>query len=201
MTDTLAPRPDTPLILASKSPRRRHLLRQIGLQFTVHPTRIAEETIHQQNFTPAELAASLAGMKAEAAAARYERALVIGADTIVTLDNTILGKPADAAEAKAILRRLSGRRHQVITGVVLIQKPALDHYQFTVTTEVQFRDLTDDEIERYISTGEPMDKAGAYGIQGHGALLVREIHGDYFNVVGFPITAFYERLQEIISGN
>ncbi len=138
----------------------------------------------------------MATQKAQAVAQHYSRALIIGADTVVVLHDRMLGKPADDRDAQNMLRALSGESHQVITGVALLFWPEQSVNTFTGKTIVQFRTLTDQEIDRYIQTGEPRDKAGAYGIQGKGAVLVHSIHGDYNTVVGFPLTAFYEQLLE-----
>lgn len=136
---------------------------------------------------PGALVAAISAEKARAAAAlvRDPEALLIAADTVVTLDGAVLGKPADEAQAAEMLTRLSGRTHEVYTGFTVLQGEKLESR--SVCTEVTFRPLTPEEISRYVSTGEPMDKAGAYGIQGLGALLVEGIRGDYFNVVGLPV--------------
>ena len=180
------------LILASQSPRRRELLGLIGLPFTVCVADV-DETLGQ--LPPAEAVALLSRKKA-AAVPRSETETVIGADTVVVLDGKILGKPADKDDAFRMLRFLSGRRHQVMTGVTVLQ----GEKAVTVTeiTEVSFRPLTDQEIWDYIATGDPMDKAGSYGIQSGGALFVDGIHGDYFNVVGLPVCRLGLILKEFM---
>lgn len=185
---------DLRLILASKSPRRAALLRQIGLEFTVRTASVDEDT---DIADPEEHVSVLSRKKAEAVAETEPYAWVIGADTIVCLDGEILGKPRDAGDASRMLRRLSGRAHQVYTGFTLI--PGRDRIRTDVVcTDVTFRDLSENEILAYAASGEPMDKAGAYGIQGRAALFVRSVNGCYFNVVGFPVARFYERMRELL---
>lgn len=186
------------LILASASPRRKELLEHIGLQFKICVPDVDETQVERKNI-PAELyVQELALLKAGAAAGMvgYKRnTLVIAADTVVFKDQKILGKPQDEAQAKAMLRTLSGAEHAVYTGICVLR--ASDGFSVckAVRTVVQFKELTDDKISRYIRTGEPMDKAGAYGIQGYGATLVEGIEGDYFNVVGLPLAALAELLE------
>ena len=180
------------LVLASQSPRRRFLLQGLGCDLTVRPADIDETP------QPAELAEDyvrrLASEKACACDASTEE-IVIAADTVVVLDGLILGKPRDEAEAKAMLERLSGITHQVLSGV------AVRHGDISLTgvevTEVRFRNLSVSEIDAYVATGEPLDKAGAYGIQGHGGALVADIHGDYPSVVGLPITKLDSLLRQL----
>ncbi len=172
------------LILASQSPRRRELLRQMGLtDFTVCPARIDE--VVDASLTPQEVVTGLSRQKAAAVAARFPGALVLAADTVVVCDGNLLGKPHSPEEATAMLAMLSGRVHQVLTGFTL--RRGEDAESGCEETEVSFRELSQGEIAAYVRTGEPMDKAGAYGIQGLGALLVRGIRGDYFNVMGLPV--------------
>ena len=187
------------IVLASASPRRAELLRQIGLRFRVHapaggqdPEDVApnasgprEAAVH----TAEHAARRLAEAKANAAARDYPDALVIGADTIVVADGRFLGKPLDAEDAAAMLRRLSGRRHHVVTGVAVVRRDPALRLADSSTTGVWFRSLTDEEIARYVASGEPLDKAGAYGIQGRAALFVERIEGDYFTVVGLPVAS------------
>ena len=174
------------LILASKSPRRRELLAQMGLtDFEIHPA-LGEE-LTQPDLTPPELVQALALHKAQEVAQTFAQSgdVVIGADTVVVLDGQVLGKPHDEAHALAMLTALSGREHHVYTGVAVLQDGrALVQVE---DTAVWFRNASEGELRRYIATGEPMDKAGAYGIQGRGGLLVSRIQGDYTNVVGLPI--------------
>ena len=179
------------LILASGSPRRRQLLEQIGLTFVVRSSDVDESV--SPGLTPAQVVESLSARKGEAVAAEAAPGdLVLSADTVVALDGAILGKPRDRAEAEAMLTALSGRTHQVYTGVTLLQ----DGRRLTghEVTAVTFRPLSPEEIAAYVSTGEPMDKAGAYGIQGLGALLVERLEGDYFNVMGLPLCRLGEML-------
>ena len=181
------------LILASGSPRRRQLLEQIGLTFAVRSSDVDESV--SPGLTPAQVVESLSARKGEAVAAEAAPGdLVLSADTVVALDGAILGKPRDRAEAEAMLTALSGRTHQVYTGVTLLQ----DGRRLTghEVTAVTFRPLSPEEIAAYVSTGEPMDKAGAYGIQGLGALLVERLEGDYFNVMGLPLCRLGEMLAQ-----
>jgi len=187
-----------PVILASASPRRADLLRQIGMEFHIRPSNVEEPPPAEMEMGPVQIAEHLALLKAENVAANQDRGLVIGSDTVVWNTETILGKPADRREAFSMLSALSKKRHTVTTGVALIYKPNRTTLVFHTSTRVFFRDLSKSEISDYIDTGEPMDKAGGYGIQGIGALLVDHIDGDYFNVVGFPLTAFYQALEKLI---
>lgn len=190
---------DRPVILASRSPRRSNLLKQIGLDFTVQPADVNEAKFGSTEKSPEELAVLLASKKAEVIAKeQFSSSIIIGADTIVCIGETILGKPSNRGEAKSTLRHLSSRSHEVITGVAIMKAPELQEITFSETTEVHFRELSDQEMDAYINTGEPMDKAGAYGIQGFGALLVDYIHGDYNNVVGFPLAAFYRYFRQFV---
>ena len=172
------------IILASQSPRRRQLLGQMGLEFTTQSPEIDESAFHGRDAR--DLVETLSREKARwVARQQTPDTLVIGADTVVVLDGAILGKPRDWAEAEAMLAALSGRDHQVFTGVTLCQGDRI--LTQAEETQVTFRPLTGQEIRQYVSTGEPMDQAGAYGIQGLGALLVEGIQGDFFNVMGLPI--------------
>lgn len=172
------------IILASQSPRRKQLLEQMGLEFTVRPAHGEERA--DPALPPAEYVKQLALQKAEEVARQCApEDLVIGADTIVVLDGKTLGKPHNAAHAFKMLSRLSSRRHSVYTGLALIQGER--QMLGAEVTQVRFCHLTEQEILDYIATGEPMDKAGAYGIQGKGALLVDSIQGDFYNVVGLPL--------------
>jgi septum formation protein len=182
------------LILASGSPRREVLLSQIGVEFDVEPSGAAEAI--PQGAPPRELAEQLAIDKARLVASRRESGLVIGADTVVVLDGRVLGKPADGTEAGDMLRALSGREHLVITGIAVVDAGSGRVRSDAVVTGVQFVPLSEEMIARYIATGEPMDKAGAYGIQGFGALLIERIDGCYFNVVGLPLRRLAELLGE-----
>lgn len=180
-------------ILASGSPRRRELLRQIGFSFTVIPSRL-EET-NQRGMEPRGHATYYAKEKAKEVAQRYPEQWVLAADTIVVVAEEILGKPVNVTEATAMLSRLSGRSHHVITGVCLLHAQCGVEESQTVETEVFMRRLDAADIEGYIATGEPMDKAGAYGIQGIGGCLVQRIEGSYSNVVGLPLCEIVELLR------
>ncbi len=181
------------LILASQSPRRRELLGLITRNFLVRPTG-CDETLDCAD--PAEHALQIACRKCAAALAEAgPEDAVIAADTVVYLDGLLLGKPRDPAEAAAMLSRLSGRTHTVCTGVAVAFRGGTRN--LCQQTRVTFYDLSRGLIDWYVSTGEPMDKAGAYGIQGRGALLVRDIAGDYSNVVGLPVAALYRLLVEM----
>ncbi len=179
------------IVLASASPRRKELLSLLGLDFIVQ-TADVDETL-PVGITPEAAVAALSRKKALAVA--HPGQTVIGADTVVAIDGAILGKPKDAAHAAGMLRLLSGKKHSVFTGVTVTKSDKI--ITFTAETKVEFYPLTDAEIERYIATGEPMDKAGAYGIQGQGSYLVKGIEGDYFNVVGLPVSRLWRVLQEL----
>jgi len=195
----ILPPVDRPIILASQSPRRSALLKQIGLDFSVQPAEVDESGVDTAGISPEQIAVSLASRKTDAIARKQSApAYVIGADTIVCIQDTLLGKPTNSEEAYRILRQLSGHSHTVITGVSIAKVPEQQSITFSERTEVHFHDLSDAEIKDYISSGEPMDKAGAYGIQGYGALLVDYIHGDYNNVVGFPLAAFYRHFRTLL---
>jgi septum formation protein len=186
------------LVLASASPRRRGLLTQVGYRFEVRPAHICEDPHDGED--PITYVTRLAREKAEAvfrdlaaAEPKLGEIAVLGADTTVTLDNSILGKPEDAADAARILRLLSGRTHLVITGVALVTAERTE--VAAEVTAVRFLTLSDEEIAAYISTGEPMDKAGAYGIQGHAARWIPRIEGCYFNVMGLPLALVCSLLE------
>ncbi|MGB9792483.1 MAG: Maf family protein [Thermacetogeniaceae bacterium] len=182
------------IILASSSPRRAELLRRVGLKFRVVPSDVEERA--EDSLDARSLALKLASQKAEAVAARYPEAIVLAADTVVCCDGEILGKPADWQDAVRMLQLLSGRTHEVSTGVVLRRESTGQERREVVTTRVTFRRLSQEEILGYLATGEPFDKAGAYGIQGYGALLVEGIEGCYSNVVGLPLAKVGEMLRE-----
>lgn len=178
------------IILASQSPRRRELLRRIISDFDVVPADINEEV--RGYFTPLDYVLTMAAQKAAHIAKQYPNDLVIGSDTIVTIDNEILGKPTSREDAFRMLRQLSGRTHKVYTSVVLMKDD--QESSATVPATVEFYDLTDEEINRYLDTKEYTDKAGAYGIQEQGALLVKSIQGDYYSIMGLPIATLYRML-------
>ena len=189
----MSPVAPTSIILASQSPRRQALLRQIGLDHRVVPAR-GEERL-DPSLPSHVLVQHLSREKAREVAAVCEPdALVIAADTVVALDGVLLGKPKNAADAGRMLRLLSGKSHRVYTGICLLRGDRC--ITDTVTASVSFRALSDAEIDAYIQTGEPMDKAGAYGIQGKGALLVSGISGDYYAVMGLPLCRLAELLPE-----
>jgi septum formation protein len=180
------------LILASGSPRRKELLTRVSLSFNISVSEV-DENVSPEN-TPEEAVQMLALRKARDVAVKFPDCVVLGADTVVTIDRQILGKPKNRADALTMLSMLSGRIHTVFTGVAIVT-PA-EARSFFETTSVLFWDLTEEEIEDYIATGESFDKAGAYGIQGIGATLVKEIHGDYFNVVGLPLARTVRALRK-----
>lgn len=184
------------LILASASPRRRQLLEQVGYSFHVHPVDVEENISH--NLPAMDVPLTLAALKAEAAAEQLQGrdGVVLTADTVVILDNKVLGKPASEAEAYAYLEALSGRVHYVITGFVVRDLKTGKEIKDRELTRVVFRILSEEEIKAYVATGEPMDKAGAYAIQGKGALLVERIEGCYYNVVGLPLPRVALALKE-----
>lgn len=198
------------IILASQSPRRKELLEQIGLEFEICPAK-GEEIITKT--IPEEVVMELSKQKAEEVAAMVSSyaeehkdittpsdIMVIGADTVVAYDGKILGKPVDEADAKRMLTMLSGNTHSVFTGVtlVLIDKSGrAGELVFYEKTDVKMHKMSEAEIDRYIATGEPMDKAGSYGIQGKCAIYIEKIDGDYNNVVGLPITRIYQELKKI----
>jgi septum formation protein len=183
-----------PLILASASPRRSWLLKQAGLDFQVIPSRFDESSIKELN--PGTLVRTLAEAKAVEIATQHPACWVIGADTIVLIGNQVLGKPESTSEARNMLRQLSGRTHQVLTGFCICNQSRKKRIADIVTTDVHFKELADVEIEWYIRTREPFDKAGAYAIQGLGAFLVRAINGSYTNVVGLPVCEVIECLRQ-----
>lgn len=184
----------SPLILASQSPRRKRLLEQLGLSFEVVVSPVEE--VIPPDAVPAEIVQTLAVHKAEPVARTHPHALTLAADTIVVLDETILGKPETTTEAEAMLGRLSGVTHTVFTGLALSHPATGRQVKAVEATAVTFAPLSTDEIRRYVATGSPMDKAGAYGIQDdYGAVFVRRIDGDYYNVVGLPLHRLYTLLR------
>lgn len=190
------------IILASASPRRHELMSRIGLTFDVEISEIDEDM--PDGVEPAWCVRDLAHRKAAAVAGKHREGIVIGADTIVVSRGRILGKPTDATDARQMLGFLSGAEHEVLTGVAVIdtvsRKSVVEHE----LTRVVFKKLTPEEIDGYVASGEPLDKAGAYGIQELGALLVKEIHGCYFNVVGLPVAKLADMLKlfgiELLAG-
>lgn len=185
------------LVLASASPRRRELLQQIGLEFQVIPSRADEKVL--QGETPTEHVIRLSLDKATEVANRENISgrWFIGSDTIVLCDQQILGKPRNDAHAATMLKQLSGREHQVLSGYAIIDRETKQQRTEAVSTKVWFRQLTDDEIARYIATGEPTDKAGGYAIQGMGICFVARIEGSYTNVVGLPLCKLTGAMKEL----
>src|SRR5437588_2552766 len=183
------------LILASASPRRAEILRSVGWPFEALPAHIDES--REEGERADAYVERIALAKAEAAAAHCPGSLVLGADTVVVIDDQILGKPRDHDDSRCMLRELSGRWHQVLTGVALVNDLTGQSKVAHEVTDVRFAVMSDEEINWYVSTSEPMDKAGAYAIQGHGALFIKEIRGDYFNVVGLPVRLLYTLVSEV----
>jgi septum formation protein len=181
------------LILASASPRRAELLRQLGLRFEVVTSEAAE--FAHEHLSPLELCQLNAHRKARAVAKKFPDALVLAADTLVFLEDEVLGKPANLGEARRMLERLQGRTHQVVTGVVLVQWRAHRERVFAVSTDMRLRALTSSQIRDYLARVNPLDKAGAYAVQEHGELIIEEISGSYTNVVGLPLEHVQEELQ------
>ncbi|MDK2562858.1 Maf family protein [Romboutsia sedimentorum] len=187
------------IILASSSPRRKEILENANVKFDIIKSEIDEVIL--DNELPSQVVMRLAFEKCIDIAAKHRESLVIGADTVVVLDDIILGKPKDIDEAIAMITQLSGKTHQVITGISLINLSANKKIIDYVVSNVKFKDLSAEDIKDYIQTNESLDKAGAYGIQGYGALLVEEIQGDYFNIVGLPISRLSDLLKQHFSIN
>lgn len=183
---------DLALVLASKSPRRAELLRAAGIEFTVRTADIDESI--RTGETPVDYVTRLALEKAQAVTA-FHHEIILAADTSVVIDGEILGKPVDAADAAAMLRKLSGKTHVVITGICL--RRGVQVVQDAASTEVSFVALAEEEIDWYVASGEPMDKAGAYGIQGLASRFIGQIRGSYANVVGLPVDLVYRYLMEM----
>ena len=182
------------IILASASPRRREILKKTGLRFRIDESRYEENIV--PGLTPRELARFLSKEKAREVARRHRNAIVIAADTIVVSKGRLFGKPRDKAEAEEMLKSLSGKAHSVITGFTIIDTAVKRELSGSAETRVFFKRLGGDEIASYIRSGEPLDKAGAYGIQGLGAVLIKKIEGDFFNVMGLPLNALVESLKK-----
>ena len=191
------------IILASESPRRKEIMKTMGIPCLTIPANVKEET---QETVPEKMVQALAGLKARAAASMAKEQLghgidriVIGADTMVFFQEHVLGKPKDEADAVRMLKLLSNKEHEVFTGVsIIISNTNQESYEFSfaVSTKVLVRPLSTEQIMDYIATGEPMDKAGAYAIQGQFGIYIKEIIGDYYNIVGFPIAKIYDELLE-----
>ena len=186
------------LVLASKSPRRAELLRAVGCEFEAVAANIDETRMESEDAV--SYVERLAQAKAETVARQISGdALVLGADTVVVIEGEILGQPRDGDDARRMLKLLSGKWHEVLTGIALVRggsapRLMVDHQ----TTRVHFAELSSDEVDWYVSTGEPNGKAGSYAIQGRGALFIREIQGDYFNVVGLPLRLVYELMSHTL---
>ncbi|HEV7860757.1 MAG TPA: Maf family protein [Pyrinomonadaceae bacterium] len=184
------------LVLASSSPRRAEILRAVGWPFEVSPANIREERAAGENAVA--YVERLAREKAEAAAARYPARLVLGADTTVVVEEDVLEKPLDEEDARRMLRRLSGRWHEVLTGVALVRAGEASRRLVShARTEVRFAELSDAEINWYVASGEPLGKAGAYAVQGRASLFIEAIRGEYWNVVGLPIQLVYRLAREM----
>ncbi|MDQ1001337.1 septum formation protein [Neobacillus niacini] len=181
------------LILASSSPRRKELLENLRLTFTISSSEVDES--FDPTLSPEDVVMDLAERKAKVIFKENPEAFVIGSDTIVVADGQVLGKPKDEANAKRMLEKLSGRKHDVYTGVSILSPNGTS--RFYERTEVWFWELTDEEINFYVQSGEPLDKAGAYGIQQLGSMLVKKISGDYFAVVGLPSSKTYRELKRL----
>lgn len=186
------------MILASSSPRRAEILTSVGWEFTKDSADIDETELNGEN--PEDYVQRLAREKAEFVAQKYENAIVLGADTTVVINNQIIGKPVDLADARRMIKMLSGNWHEVLTGVALVK---ITNYQLRITkigiqrTRVKFAEMSAEEIEFLVNYGEPLDKAGAYAVQAQAALFIEKIEGDYWNVVGLPISLVYELFNQI----
>jgi septum formation protein len=186
--------PERIIILASSSPRRKELLRLMGLKFRVDPAEYDEQM--DLDMPPHRLARHLSLEKAGAVSAKYSNAVIIAADTFILFRGKLLGKPHTAQEATRMLGMLNGKTHSVITGFTVLDTKTGKKISKSVETKVRFRKMTADELASYVRTGEPLDKAGGYAIQGLGALLVKEIEGDYFNVIGLPLSSLAAMLKK-----
>ncbi|HEV8158536.1 MAG TPA: Maf family protein [Pyrinomonadaceae bacterium] len=183
------------LILASASPRRAEILTAVGWKFEKHAAEVDETEL--PNEKPADYVQRLAGEKAAAVAEKYKNQLVLGADTIVVIENQIVGKPKDLADARKMLRMLSGNWHEVLTGVAIVKDKEISIG--LQRTRVKFAQLVEAEIEFLIERGEPLDKAGAYAVQAQAALFIEQIKGDYWNVVGLPVSLVYELVSRQVA--
>jgi septum formation protein len=182
------------IILASASPRRKELLEKLGLKFRVEPSNYQEDI--NSELEPHELAKSLSLKKAELVAMSHKSALVIAADTFIVFEGKILSKPQTETAARKMLSTINGRRHSVITGFTIMDTDSKKVLSKSIETKVYIRQLTSNEIDAYVRSKEPLDKAGAYAIQGLGSVIVEKIEGDYFNVVGLPLSALAKSLKE-----
>ena len=182
------------IILASKSPRRRSILNQVGLKFKIDVSQIDERKIYHKS--PTQLVKAISKAKANVVSKRHKNAIIIGADTIVVFNKEIIGKPSSRQNAKDILKKLSGEKHTVITGFTILDTSTKKEITKAVKSLVKFKKMSQEEINEYVKTGEPMDKAGGYGIQDKGAVFIEYVVGDYFNVVGLPIFHLAKVLKE-----
>ena len=182
------------IILASASPRRKELLEKIGLKFEVEPSNYAEDM--RSRLSPGELAKSISLEKAKVVASKHKNAIVIAADTFIVFRGKIMGKPGTEAEARKMLMMLRGKSHSVITGFTILDTDRNKVLTKSVETIIHIKNLTPEEIDAYVKSKEPLDKAGAYAIQGLGSVIVERIEGDYFNVMGLPLSALAEGLKE-----
>jgi septum formation protein len=182
------------IILASASPRRKELLEKIGLKFKVDPSDSNE--ILRLDISPERMVKAISNEKALKVAKKYADAIIIAADTLGIFNGKIITKPANRDEAKAMLLELSDKSHRVITGFTILDTASKKVTSHTVETKVYFKKLTEEEIDHYINSGEPLDKAGAYGIQGLGSVLIKKIAGDFYNVIGLPISALADNLKK-----
>ena len=187
---------NTHVILASESPRRKELLNGTLDSFTIKPANIDESML--ANEEPASHTVRLATAKAKKVSLGYENAIIIGADTIVVINNEVPGKPSDETEAKTMLNKLSGKTHRVITSYCILNTSTKEVVTDTVESMVTIKELTDNEIADYIATGEPMDKAGSYAVQGIGKKLVEGVEGSYTNVIGLPMESLESKLESIL---
>ncbi|MDP2649331.1 MAG: Maf family protein [bacterium] len=184
------------IILASASPRRKELLSKY-LKFKIDISNFDESSIDQRKYSPIEFAKHLSLQKAKEVAKKYKDAVIIAADTLVVLDDEILGKPSNEKHAREMLEKLSGKMHLVITGFTIIDTKTKKTSTKSVETKVYFRKISEDEIDQYVQNGEPLGKAGAYGIQDKAGIFVEKIEGDFFNVVGLPLCALFEELKRL----
>ncbi|MGM0495348.1 MAG: Maf family protein [Bacillota bacterium] len=184
------------VILASKSPRRKELIKLLNIEAITVPSHIEEDI--DFSLSHEEMVMDLALQKATSVFKKHKETMVLGFDTLVIINNEILGKPNNSKEAKKYLRALSGKTHRVVTGCALIKKGYSS--SFYSSAMVKFYPMSDMEIDEYINTNEPFDKAGAYGIQGHGAKYIESINGDYYAVVGFPLAKIYQELKKFLKG-
>jgi len=181
------------IVLASSSSRRSILLNQIGLSFVIRPSELKEKIIHDKN--PTTYTRKLSINKAKEVSLKEKNAIIISADTVISIDDEIIGKPKDADEVRKILKSLSARSHYVVTSFSILNSSSGKNVTRTVKTKVYMKEISDIEIDRYIKSSEPFDKAGAYAIQEKGCMFVEKIEGDYFNVVGLPLFSLIKELK------